>query len=86
MLDPNNRPGGDTLILTAKSANKKRFFNHEEHEEHEEHEGPKFLLVYFGPDVLVLQRHFSHIAHHRDTENAEALPYIPYLCASAPLW
>src|SRR5262245_13312321 len=27
MLDPNNRPGGDTLILTAKSANKIQWFD-----------------------------------------------------------
>ena len=26
MIDPNNRPGGDTLILTAKSANKIQWF------------------------------------------------------------
>ena len=26
-IDPNNRPGGDTLILTAKSANKIQFFD-----------------------------------------------------------
>jgi DNA-binding beta-propeller fold protein YncE len=26
-IDPNNRPGGDTLILTAKSANKIQWFN-----------------------------------------------------------
>jgi len=27
IIDPNNRPGGPTLILTAKSANKVQFFN-----------------------------------------------------------
>jgi DNA-binding beta-propeller fold protein YncE len=27
MIDPNNRPGGDTLILTAKSANKIQWFD-----------------------------------------------------------
>ena len=27
MIDPNNRPGGDSLILTAKSANKVQFFD-----------------------------------------------------------
>jgi hypothetical protein len=27
MLDPNNRPGGDTLILTAKSASKIQWFD-----------------------------------------------------------
>ena len=27
IIDPNNRPGGDTLILTAKSANKIQFFD-----------------------------------------------------------
>jgi DNA-binding beta-propeller fold protein YncE len=27
MIDPNNRPGGSTLILTAKSANKVQFFD-----------------------------------------------------------
>jgi DNA-binding beta-propeller fold protein YncE len=27
MIDPNNRPGGDNLILTAKSANKVQFFD-----------------------------------------------------------
>jgi len=27
MIDPNNRPGGPQLILTAKSANKVQFFN-----------------------------------------------------------
>jgi len=29
MIDPNNRPGGDTLILTAKSANKIQWFDAE---------------------------------------------------------
>ena len=27
MIDPNNRPGGPNLILTAKSANKIQFFD-----------------------------------------------------------
>jgi len=27
MIDPNNRPGGPQLILTAKSANKIQFFD-----------------------------------------------------------